>query len=78
MDIKTIESNFEYQAKRILLNALRGSDIKNLNDVEEFKDEIWKDRFAIEIGRKFIDGLADWSGDDMFEETMEELAEEQR
>ncbi len=78
MSIVTRESLFEYQAKEILLKALSGQNIEELDNVDEFNDEIWKDKILLaEIARAFIEGVQDFSGDKIFEEVMEKLAEDQ-
>lgn len=72
------ESNFEYQSKEILLSALKGYNIENLDDVEEFQEEVWKDKYILqELGRQFIERLNNYSGDDVFQEVMEELEDEE-
>jgi hypothetical protein len=76
MAIITRESLFENQAKDILKEALKEFDIENLDDIDAFQDEIWKDNLAREIGRKFIEKLSEWNGEETFEEVMDELREE--
>ena len=74
MSIVTREALFENQAKEILYESLKGFELKNLNDVEKFQDEIWKDGFAVEIGRKFMEKLSEWNGDDTYKDVMNELS----
>jgi hypothetical protein len=78
MSIVTRESLFETQAKEILYESLKGFELENLDDIEKFQDEIWKDEFAIEIGRKFMEKLSEWNGDDTYQEVMDELTEESK
>ena len=73
MSIRTIESDFEYQAKRILLDALEGEWINNLDEVDKFQDEIWNEKTCAEIGIKFMERLSEWNGDETYLEVMEQL-----
>ena len=76
MYIRTIESDFDYQAKRILLDALKGEEINNLDDVDKFQDEIWNEKMCAEIGKKFMEILSEWNGDETYLEVMEKLQKE--
>jgi uncharacterized protein YxjI len=78
MSIITREALFETQAKEILSEALRGFELENLNNLEIFEDDIWADEYAVEIGRKFMEKLSEWNGDDTYQEVMNELAEESK
>ena len=75
MSIRTIESGFDYQAKRILLEVLESEEINNLDNIDKFQDKIWDEQICSKIGRKFMERLSEWSGDEIYLEVMEELRE---
>ena len=75
MSIRTIESGFDYQAKRILLEVLESEEINNLDNIDKFQDKILDEQICSKIGRKFMERLSEWSGDEIYLEVMEELKE---
>jgi hypothetical protein len=78
MSISTRESQFEYQAEEILITALEGEDIQNLEDVEQFQEEIYKNKeLLISIGREFFNKLCEWNDTETFEKVMNKLAEQE-
>ena len=66
MDIRTIESDFEYQMSKIVKKFKKDYDLEGL-DAEELQDKIWKD-LAAEFGKEVLQACNDFSGDELFED----------
>ncbi|WP_205427907.1 hypothetical protein [Clostridium botulinum] len=53
MSIRTIESDFDYQVKKILLSTFESEDIANLDNVDNFIEEVYKNKNLMqELGKK--------------------------
>ena len=74
MRIHTIEDNFDYQAEEILKEALEGFD-EELEDIDNFEEIIWKKHYAERIGRKFLEKLGEYDGQETLEKVLEYLQE---
>ncbi|NFH01601.1 hypothetical protein FC831_15265 [Clostridium botulinum] len=74
MSTRTIEGNFDYQVKKILLSTFEGEEISNLDNVDNFVEEVYKNKNLMqELGKKLIDSISDFSGDEIFEEVIDKL-----
>lgn len=74
MSIRTIESDFDYQVKKILLSTFESEDIANLDNVDNFIEEVYKNKNLMqELGKKIIDSISNFSGDEIFQEVIDEL-----
>lgn len=52
MIVRTIESNFDYQVKKILSSTFEGEDIANLDNVDNFIEEVYKnEKLMRELGK---------------------------
>ena len=69
----TLENDFEYQAEEILLECLKNHKLNVEEDIENFQDEIWKENFAKEIGRKFMEKVVEYSGEEIFLKVMKKI-----
>lgn len=52
MIMRTIESNFDYEIKKILLATFEGEDIANLDNIDNFIEEVYKNKNLMqELGK---------------------------
>lgn len=73
MRINTIEDDFSYQAEEILKEALEGFYDIETNNLDKFESELWKAGYVKEIGRKFLEKLAEYDGQETLEKVFEYL-----
>ena len=71
MNIKTIESDFEYRMKKIINKFKKDYKLEYLT-AEELQEKMWGDardnQLAAEFGRKVLEACNEFSGDELFED----------
>lgn len=65
MHIHTIEENYDYRMKRLVERFVQDYEIEE-KDPTELQDKIWME-YAEEFGRKVLEDMIEYAGDELFE-----------
>lgn len=77
MHIVTIEDYFEHQAKQIIEEVIADIDENDMDPIvtaDDLSEMLW-DKYSKELGMRFLERLFSWSGDDVFDEILNEMKE---
>ena len=71
MTIHTIEQDFDYQMKRLMIKFKADNDLEEL-DAEELQEKLWgkqgeKNYLTVEFARAVLGMMSNYSGDELFE-----------
>ena len=67
MHIRTVEEDYEYRMKNIMEDFLEDHEELKELDVDQLQDKLWEPEYAKEFGRKVIEDMMSFSGDELFE-----------